>query len=168
MQKSNLSMFIFLILVVGAALFVWYTSRSLPEIVASHFGASGAANGFMPRSFYVKFFLAVIVGAPLAVVFLPARALNSPSARINLPNREYWLAPERREETIEVLRGFMTQFGSMLVVFLCYAHWLVVLANNTVPPILPSSKFIGGLVIFLGIIMIWIILLLGRFRNIPR
>ena len=92
----NRSFVVFLVVLGGAAAFVWLTARGLPDVVASHFGASGAANGFMPRAAYLRFMLALVVVPPAAVVVLPALLLNRSNARINLPHREYWLAPDRR------------------------------------------------------------------------
>jgi hypothetical protein len=37
----------FVLLIAGTAAFVWLTALSLPDVVASHFGASVQANGFM-------------------------------------------------------------------------------------------------------------------------
>jgi uncharacterized membrane protein len=167
MLKSR-SALLFLILVAGAAVFVWLTSRHLPEVVASHFGASGAANGFMPRALYLRFTLALVVALPLFVVVLPSLALGSAQARINLPNREYWLAPERRAGTIAFIREHMARFGSLLVVFLCYVHWLVLRANAMNPPGLPAAWFIGGLATFVIIAILWTVSFLGRFRGIHR
>lgn len=167
MQRGS-STSLFLILVAIAAAFVWLTGRFLPDTVASHFNAAGAANSFMPRSIYVSFMLVIIVALPLALVFLPSLALSSPRARINLPNREYWLAPERRAETVGFLRRHSARFGSMLVMFLCYVHWLVVRANALAPPDLSSSWFIGGLVVFVASMIAWTAALFGRFRSIPE
>ena len=159
---------LFLILVACAALFVWVTSRALPEVAASHFAGSGTAKGFMPRTFYVRFKLLVVVVLPLVLVFVPSVRLNNQKAGIRLPNREYWLAPERRAETVEFLRQHMARFGSMLVVFLCYIHWLVVRANTVVPPSIPAPWAIGGIGIFVVCALIWAGALLRRFGNVPR
>jgi len=166
-QRSGASA-MFVILLAGAAVFIWLTSGGLPEIVASHFVASGAANGFMPRRFYVGFMLVFVVALPSALVFLPAANLNKPNARINLPNREYWLAPERRAETLEVLHAYMARIGSMLVIFLSYVHWLVVRANTLVPPRMSKPWIIGGLVVFGVCTLLWAWALVGRFRDVPQ
>lgn len=167
MQRGSASS-VFLFVLSGAATFIWLTSGSLPDMVASHFAASGAANGFMPHAFYVRFMLALVVALPAVLVFLPAVGLNSPKARINLPNREYWLDPARRTETIKVLRELMAYMGSMLAVFLSYVHWLVVRANEIVPPSLSMHWFIGGLAVFGISVVAWAAVLIGRFRNVPR
>ena len=158
----------FLALVACAAVFVWKTSQSLPNVVASHFGASGEANGFMPREYYVWFMLGIVVISPLALVFLPNKTFRNPYARINLPNREYWLSPERKVETIELLSRQSVRFATMLIIFLCYAHWLVVRANVMALPSFDTQWFLGGLIVFLISTLVWMVLLLRHFLHIPR
>jgi len=158
----------FALLVGGAALFVWLSSLSLPDVVASHFEGDGYANGFMSRAGYLRFTLAFVVGLPVFLVGVLHLSLGSPNARINLPNRDYWLAPERRADTVAFLRAHMARFGAVLVVFLCYVHWLVVRANRLAPPRLSSPAMVGGLLVFVVFALIWIRSLLRRFRNLPR
>jgi uncharacterized membrane protein len=155
------------LLVAGAAAFVWLTSLSLPDAVASHFGAGGYANGFMPRGPYVGLMLAVVVGVPALLTIVTYFRLDGPRARINLPNRDYWLAPERRAETVSYLRGQLTWFGAVLVVFLCYVHWLVVRANSVRPPRLSTTGISVALAAFAMFVVLWTRLLLRRFRIRP-
>jgi uncharacterized membrane protein len=156
---------LFVLFVACAAAFVWLTSQRLPGLVASHFGGSGAANGFMSHGFYVCFMLGFVIGLPVLMVGVTWLSIASPKARINLPNKDYWLAPERRAETIEFLRAGILWFGTLLVAFLCYAHWLVVLANEVQPARLANSWFIGGLIVFLATLFIWLKVFLGHFRQ---
>ena len=151
-------------LVACAGLFVWLSGLSMPLFVASHFGISGAADAFMPRVSYMRFMLGIVVLLPLALVYLPNLALRLPGARINLPHRDYWLAAERRAETIEYLQRHSVRFGCTLLAFLCYVHWLVVRANAATPPGLAAAWFVGGLVAFLAVMLVWTIALFMRFR----
>ena len=166
MQRGHSSVS-FLFLLAGASLFVWLTSRALPELVASHFVASGVANGFMPKASYVRFMILLIVGLPSLLAFVPVLGLNTPNVRINLPNRDYWLTPARRPETIKVIQGFMVRVAALLVVFLAYVHWLVVRANELVVPNMSAPGIIGGLVAFVFAMLIWMVFFVGYFRNIP-
>ncbi|HEX5737882.1 MAG TPA: hypothetical protein VFY22_05180 [Hydrogenophaga sp.] len=152
----------------GAAVFVLLTSRDLPPIVASHFDGTGAANGFMSSEFYTWFMLAFVVGLPLLLTYLPAFVFNRSSARFNLPNEAYWLAPERRQETVSFLCRHMARFGMLLALLFCYSHWLVVQANVQVPPRLSTPWFMGGLIVFVLSIILWAGVLLGRFLRVPR
>jgi hypothetical protein len=75
------------------------------------------------------------------------------------------LAPERRADTIAFLRAGVLWFGTLLLAFLCYAHWLVVLANRSQPAHLANSWFIGGLAVFFAAMGIWLKVLHGHFRQ---
>jgi hypothetical protein len=141
------------------------TGTQLPALVASHFGSAGDANGFMPRDAYVDFMLAIVVGLPAFMVAVTWLAIARPNARINLPHRDYWLAPQRRADTIATLRAGILRFGALLVVFLCYMHWLVVRANAAQPARLDNAWFIGGLVAFLVVLMLGMTRLLAHFRR---
>ena len=164
MQNRKGSLF-FALYVACAATFVWATSLGLPDLVASHFGAAGAANGFMTRTFYMLFMVAFVIGLPALMVFVTWHAVGNARARLSLPNRNYWLAPERRAETIALLRVGILCFGALLVTFLCYAHGLVVLANEAQPVHLAQSWFIGGLVVYFVVLFVGVRSFLGRFRR---
>lgn len=148
-----------------AALFVWRTSERLPAVVATHFGPAGAPNGYMPHAFYLRFMLAFVVLLPWLVNFALERILASPNARINLPNRDHWLAEAQRSQTIEFLLRHMRYFGLLLAVFLCGVHWLVVGANAVVPPALDNTRFGIFLGVYLLAVIVWIIALRRRFRR---
>jgi uncharacterized membrane protein len=153
-----------LLLIACGAVFIGLSSRSLPSLVAAHFDAAGRATGYLPREPYVALLLLITVVVPLLVVIVPNRAFCHSEVRINLPNRDYWLAPERREDTIRFLSRQTSVFASLVVIFLCYAQWLVVRANLLEPPTLDSRAFLTGLVVFLVCTLIWIVRLIRRFR----
>jgi len=157
----------FALLVAGAAAFIWLTSRSMPDVVASHFAADGSANGSMSRGAYVGLMLAVVVGLPTLLTVVSHFGLGAPRARINLPNRDYWLAPERRAETLSHLRAQLARFSAVLLAFLCYVHWLVVRANGIRPPRLSPPWINAGLVGFALFAIVWTRMLLRRFRSRP-
>jgi uncharacterized membrane protein len=155
---------LFYLLMAAAAWFVIRTGAALPAAVAAHFDPSGAANGYMSRSVYVRFMLVFAVVLPLAVNLLIGRVLKLPNTRINIPHREYWLAPERRAETVVRLQRHMKFFGVMLAAFLCYMHWQVVQANTYSPPALDNTRFSTGLATFMATLVVWIVILRRDFR----
>ena len=163
LNKSAAAISFYLVMAL-AALFVVRTGGTLPDVVATHFGPSGAANGFMPRPLYVRFMLIFVVLLPLALNFLIGRVLKLPNTRINIPHREYWLAPERRADTVERLRRHMNFFGVLLAAFLCYVHWQVVQANTHSPPVLDNGRFSTGLAAFMVALVVWIVVLRRNFR----
>ena len=163
-MENNKASRLFLLFTVCAAVFVWQTSESLPTVVASHFGLYGTANGFMPRTIYILFMLAFVLGLPALTTFITRKATGNFTSLLNLPNKDYWLSPARRTESIAFLRIGFLLFNILLVAFLCFAHWLVVLANRTHPAHLAEQWLLGGLGFFVAAVFIWLKVIHGRFN----
>lgn len=147
--------------------FVFVTGSSLPPVVASHFVVGGAANGFVPRSSYLIFTIVLLAGLPLLIALLSNASTFLPVRFINLPNREYWLTPERQADTLAYLRRRGTRLGIILALFLCYIHWLVVLANAHNPPLFPERLFFVGMAVFLISLVFWLGGFIAHFRRVP-
>jgi len=153
----------FILLLMALGVFVVVTSQALPPVVASHFNFVGVPNGFMPRGTYTVIMLALVVVPPWLLVFLPSSMVRKGGARLNIPNREYWLAPERREATAAYLSSQSRLFAAAMALFLAYTHWLIVRANVAVPVALPQAPFYAGLGTFLGIVFLWVVALYAHF-----
>lgn len=162
MQKyMNAALLVLMALAMG---FVTTTTQSLPTVVASHFNASGVANGFMDRQSYLISMLAVIMGLPALMILTAMGFSKITVGMINIPNRAHWLAPERSELTLQVLKTFMTILACCIVIFLSFVHWLVVLANQEKTPALTGHGVYVGLLVFLVFIGAWSWLLHRQFQ----
>lgn len=155
----------FALVLACAAVFVLVTSDDLPALVAAHFDAAGVPNGFMPRSIYVTLTLFLVVGVPILLVLPLRMATARPAERLNLPNKAYWLAPERRENTVRYLIRQARFFACCVALFLVYVHWLVVVANTRHPAQLAAGALLAGLTVFLVVLAVWVKALLGHFRR---
>lgn len=162
---SGFSQRLFLGLLVAAALFIWHSSGGLPERVASHFDGAGRANGFMPRGSYRILMLCFILGLPALVVTVMSSVYRGGRTRLKLPNADWWLAPQRREASVDFLVAHTQWFGCGLVVFLAYVHWLVVQANRLQPPELSSPRMLTALVLFFLGLALWLSSMMRRFRR---
>jgi uncharacterized membrane protein len=149
-----------------AVLFFSNTISSLPPMVASHFDGAGFPTAHFTRANYSKFVFGMGVGFPIAMVTLLS-VVYSKSSDMKLPNREYWLAPDRIGQTRALLVAHAVWFGCLMVAMVCYMHWLVLIAHRSVPPRLSNQLVMGGLLVFIGIATAWIIGLLRTFRR-PR
>lgn len=156
----------FLVLALGAG-FVWWSSGRLPEVVASHFGAGGVADGFMPRGQYVVFMLALVLAVPTLVFFAGRLASRVPVQFVNLPNKQYWLAPERRAATLESLGRFAAWAAYATLGVLCLAHWFVVQANLEQPSRLEQAPLIAVLALFFLALFVAMAVVLRRFFRVP-
>jgi hypothetical protein len=152
---------------VGAAAFIWFTSGGLPPTVASHFDGAGYPNGFMPRSLYVTLLALIVFAVPLLLSVAPLIASGPAGERLNVPNKAFWLHPDRREATLAYIARHARWFGYSVTVFLCYVHWLVVRANALHPAHLSSPALIAGLVAFFIALLAWLAALYVHFRTRP-
>ena len=148
-----------------AAIYIVSTGAELPPTVASHFGAGGRADGFGSREGYTAFMTGISVGVPLLIALGGLLARWLPPGLVNLPNRDYWLAPERRAQATVVVERWLMAFAGALAFFLCYVHGLVVEANAASPPRLAEAPFIGGLAAFVAFALAWSAAFYYRFRR---
>jgi len=140
------------------------SSLALPPVVASHFDGSGAPDGAMPRWLYMALMGLLVAGAPLLLALLPHWLIGRDGRRLNIPHRQYWLAPQRREETLAFLRRHGRWFAAAVALLLAYVHALVVLANRAQPPSLSTPALLAGLAVFLLATGAWLRALHVRFR----
>ena len=164
-MSRHIPTLIFMAVLAAAGVFVFGSSSALPERVASHFGSAGAADSFMSRGGYVTFMLAFVVGLPLVTTGIMTLVFRSATTSLNIPNRDHWLAPERRASTLAFLTRHSMRFGACLAVFLSYVHWLVVQANLRQPAALSNSAIYTGLALFALTIVLWTVWLLLAFRT---
>lgn len=151
-------------LLAAAAARVVSLAAALPPIVAVHFNAAGDANGFMTREGCRQFMLTLTLGAPLFVVLVTALVPRLvPPSMVNVPNRAYWLAPERSRDSIAFLSEQGVWFGCILLVFLTVVDWLLAKANESQPPVLPTGLFIASLAVLFAAIGLWALRMFQRF-----
>ena len=108
-----------LVLLVAIVQMVWWYPR-LPEIVPSHFDGRGQVDGEMAKPAFCFLIggiqLLTIIGLPVLGYFLK----QLPDSLINMPNKEYWLAEERRDDSLAVsfymLLGISWLTGLLMIV----------------------------------------------------
>ena len=113
-MNSRLPKVLFLLLAAYAAVHFSAYYSQLPEVVASHFDAHGMPNGWQTKSAFFSVLIGVSVLAAVIGFGIPRLIALLPPEYINLPNKRYWLAPERRGETMDFLNGYFAWFGCAL------------------------------------------------------
>jgi hypothetical protein len=153
---------------VFAAIYFWSNYAQLPDVIASHFNARGVANGWQPKPVFFAFFVGAIALASLVAFGIPRIISKMPIDLINLPNKGYWLAPERKAETLAFLDRSFAWFGCALLLVVTMAVNYAIGRNlhpeaQLDPPAL--VYVLGGFFVFT---IIWSIRSLTRFSSIPR
>jgi hypothetical protein len=151
----------------GLVAYVLQTADQLPATVATHFGVRGEANGWMTRAGHVRFLLGFGLGMPVffIAVFSIVRVLHG--AGLNIPNRQLWLAPAHREDTLTFIQRQGMWFGCLFLFFFASIHHLILRANSRIPPTLPAREFTVILVIYLSAIILWTLHLVRTFLRKP-
>ena len=166
-RKVRVPQAVFVLLVFLGFLQARNFAAAMPGVMATHFGASGSANGWQSKDqfFFVEI---VLLGVCLLIGFgIPAIIAAAPPSLVNLPNKEFWLAPVRRDHTLAVFRIQMAWFACALLTFLIVVNQLVFNANQSVPRHLNGAQFTIALIAFLGFVAIWTIRLISYFSKVP-
>lgn len=168
MKSARAPILLLALLYAGFVALVWLTREQLPERVASHFGASGRADGWMSRDSHVRYVMTFGLVFPMVVPAICYCVRFLPAALINIPRREYWLAPERKAETTDYLFRHSLWLGCLAVCFIAGSHWMVVDANLSIPPRLSTpllASVAGGFIVGL---VCWVGVLLRRFLRVKQ
>ena len=152
-------------LALGAGVFVYLTSARLPEIAATRFAAGGDPVAFMTRGTYRVFMVWLVSAVPLLVAFLPQFIGARWPQLLNIPNREYWIAAERRAETMASVAARTMLLAVAMILFLCFTHWLVLEANVAPTRRLSGGPLLAALGAFVAFKIGWIFAFRARFHR---
>jgi len=153
------------LVVVIAPAVIWGTSGSLPPAVASHFAASGVADGWMPRGVYLVVTLVLATLLPLVIAVTTGLVPHLSRRPKLMRDPEYWFAPARRDATEAFLRDHACRLGTLLSAFMVALHLAVVDANRSTPAQLAMPTFYALLGTFAVLFVVWIGVLGIRFRT---
>jgi hypothetical protein len=146
-----------------AALQIAYYFRRLPGVVASHFNAAGIANAWQPKQAFMETYGIVLLGIAAVYFVVPRLLFTLPPEMIHLPNKSYWLAPERRIQTLDDFADRFAVLGAGTLALAVICFQLVFQAN------LSGSGLSGAIPALLGVYgafaATWLALLLLRFRH---
>jgi uncharacterized membrane protein len=167
LSSAGLPKLVFITLVMIAAWQGLNAYPMLPDRLASHFDGSGVPNGFQSKPTFFKMYAAVVLLATVFGFVVPRLLALLPNALFNLPNKDYWLAPERRAGTMRIFEAYFGWFGCAILFFAVSVLGFIIQANFHRPPRLDNIFFIILLPLFLGFIIVWTVLFVRRFRT-PR
>lgn len=145
----------------------WVRFADLPPMVASHFGANGKPDGWMSRGGFAWFSLLPLFVVLIVTFVAPVMVAKLPPSRVNFPNKDYWLAPERKEEAIGRFAARMEWFGVVLLAFIAFVYELVFEANAARRG-LANGPFLIALVAFLLFALVWIVSMYRAFALPPE
>ena len=152
----------------AALMFVWWTQDALPPVVASHFNAQGRPDGYTDRADYVAMMMLLMAAFPLGAALLGALFRSLPDRAINIPRRDYWLSPDRRQDSLNYLSGWLQSLSLLGVALLAFTHYVLLKSNQDGQAHLELTPLLIGTGVFLAGLTIWILALHRRFARPPN
>jgi uncharacterized membrane protein len=134
------------VILVGLGLQFWYWPQ-LPDQIATHFDGQGKPDDLISKLTATFLSSGMLTILPLFFLGISKLIRRLPTSTINLPNREFWLAPERRDETLSWMTGWMLWFTTAITLFMASLNHLTFIANRDAQPLS----------------MVWFWVLLGTF-----
>lgn len=166
-MDSRLPKLLFVVLAVIAAIYFSSVYAKLPEIGASHFDAYGNPNGWQSKQAFLTFFIGVTLIPAVLVFAVPAIIKAIPADLINLPNKRYWLSPERSADTLEFLSSRFAWFGCAVYVLMLFV-FNYAMQSNLHPHDRPNPNSMWApLIAFAAFAAVWSVLLALRFTRTP-
>jgi uncharacterized membrane protein len=162
MKTTQERIFLFLSSI-GILQMLFYASL-MPERMASHFGGSGEPNGWSGKAAFFGLDAGILVMVFLSFRILPGLLSRFPDAMINLPNKDYWLAPGRRDETFSRIKDLLVSLGNAFLTFLIITFQLVILANLKEGSRLNSEALWILLAVLVFFTIVWAIRFIRMFR----
>jgi uncharacterized membrane protein len=155
------------LLIVTALIYFSYLYPQLPERMPSHFNSSGAPNAWMPKSSFFTFFPGVIFLVCLISLGVPKLISRLPPDQINLPNKGYWLAPDRRADTFQFFEASFAWFGCAMLAFFVFGIYLAAQASLAPASGFDTNTFLLGLAALFVFLLFWLFRLFFHFSR-PR
>jgi len=163
----NLLRNIFIALIALAIVQILIYYPQMPDVVASHFDGSGTPNGWAGKAGFFWLYGIILVLLVIIFLYVPIWSEKRKNFGMNLPNRDYWLAPGQRAQTLSFFKRQMMIMGIVHLALSLFIVQLVIDANFDTSPVLDGSIFLV-LFIYFFFLAAWLIHFFLRFRKPVR
>ena len=102
----------------------------LPDLVGTHFNAQGVADHLMSKTAYAIWEIGLLVGHPLFLIGIAYVGRYLPDSLQNMPNKEYWLHPDRREAVFRDMTRLVIWIACLCQLLMIVVSHEVFLANT--------------------------------------
>jgi len=160
---SRASLLIFISLLVIFTFLALNSIGGLPENIAIHFDANGAAASWTTRDTYRICVLLSLAGVPLLLVWLMAGLPRLTKGSGQIPHCEYWFSDNRRPQTEAFLLQHACWLGTLTVAVVYGMHVLIVRANAINPPTMATDRLLTMIFAYLFGLVWWTTAFLRHF-----
>ncbi|TAK17692.1 MAG: hypothetical protein EPO35_02600 [Acidobacteria bacterium] len=155
-RRLSIPLAVLMVLTCASIAFFIFFGRDFPPTMAVRFNASGEPVVWMDRvkfivlASFLSFMLPTFVAAAVGV--LPR---VFPVSFLNLPNKAYWLAPERQNAALDALMWLGLWLGSLIQAFLIAVNVGLARANALTPPVTDGVWFTAAVAAFFVGLVLW-------------
>ncbi len=135
-----------------------------PPQMAAHFNVQGSPDRFVSKAEFFWFQIQTMLVVMVVSILPQILFLILPVKLINLPNREYWLAPERRAETVDRLSAFAALMFGVILLAILAGFELSASANLRTPIIFNAQWMLVVMIISIVLIGLMLFQLRASFR----
>lgn len=134
----------------------------LPDKVASHFNGAGEPDNWSSKGAFVSFIAIISFFVTVFSVWVMFLIEHVPIALLNLPNKDYWMAEERRSESLLRIRQMFEWFSIGMLLLINVVVYFTLRANIHREPLSSGIWFV--ILGFLAFTIIWIVFFVRKFR----
>ena len=153
-------------LVCTVILAFWYWPM-LPEQVATHFNEAGQANGWMSRFGFLVLIVGLQFGTAAFFSAIGWCCRYLPESMLNIPNKEYWLADERKDTTLADTNHLLAWVAAATAMFILLLLYLTFQANIEGGGQLNSVLFWIAITVYLVLVVGAAILHVRKYHVLP-
>ena len=167
-MRSKLPLLFLLVAAIAFSVSLFYFLPSLPDRLATHFGATGQPNGWMTRDQHFIGITLLGFGLPAFVIGICYCIRFFPASMLNVPKASYWRSPEHYPEACRILLSWSFYFGAISFLWTGLLNYQLVLANRLNPPFLaalPVLMLSGIYIAATGILIVVLMLQFSKTKN---
>ena len=164
--RFRIAFVIFLILTGAVIAYALFMHPRLPERVPVHFDLQGNPDRWSSPMELTGVLVGVSAFFLLLFGLLPLFMTRLPPSLWNLPHRDYWLAPTRKEGTARVVSMFCFRIGSLTSLFFLLLHQAVI--SVAIGKTERLTFGLGETLVYLALVLGLSVALYARFRKIPE
>lgn len=157
-------MAVFLILCALCTAHALYYYPQLPERVAMHFGASGAPDAWSTRTEMLAIYLGTVIFTAGVFLGLGFGMKKLPDWAINIPGKDYWLSPDQRDKTLDIMLHWLLWLGSLTMVLLLDVFHQTIRVNLGKTAALEHPLL--STAVYLVLVIVWCIAVFRKFGRV--
>lgn len=158
------ALLVWCLLLLAAAVHALYYYPKLPAVTASHFGLRGDPDAWLAKESFFKIYAITFGGLSLFLLAMSLGVRVMPAGLLRMPSKDYWLAPQRRAESLS--------YVSQSTLWISNATMLLLIATadgafraNLAPRVRMPADFWGWLAAYLLFVVAVGVRLHLRFRR---